>query len=106
MGRGIAMAIEAELHRQSLGAVGQRHGVDTAMAFDATNALCDVDVVTEEDIPGSTATRFQFNDLFSARLARTGASIGAPVQICEWQVMQVWVGGRPARGPSATDVWQ
>ena len=44
------MAIEAELHRQRLGAVGQRHLVDAAVAFDAADALGDVDVVAEEDV--------------------------------------------------------
>ena len=30
------------------------------------------------------------------QLARTGSSIGLSAQICEWQFMQVWVGGKPA----------
>ena len=33
--------------------------------------------------------------LFSARLVRTGSSIGLSAQICEWQVMHVSVGGMP-----------
>ena len=70
MRRGIAMAVEAEFHRQSLGAIGQRHGVDAAMALDAANALCDVDVVTEEDILWQHGDAIPFKDLFSARLAR------------------------------------
>ena len=77
------------------------------MAFDAANALCDVDVVTEEDILRQHGDAMSSSMIYFRRgSARTGASIGAPVQICEWQVMQVWVGGRPARGPSATEVWQ
>ena len=100
------MAVEAELHRQRDGAAGQRHLVDAAVTGDAADALGDVDVVAEIDVVGSRATRCHTSGLLSARLARTGASIGASVQICEWQVMQVWVGGRPARGPSATEVWQ
>ena len=44
------MAIEAELHRERLGAVGQRHLVDAAVAFDAADALGDVDVVAEEHV--------------------------------------------------------
>ena len=40
------------------------------------------------------------------RLARTGSSIGLSDQICEWQVMQVCVGGMPANATVSTDVWQ
>ena len=39
-------------------------------------------------------------------LARTGSSIGLSVQICEWQVMHVSVGGIPANDDFSTDVWQ
>src|SRR5262249_50382931 len=37
---------------------------------------------------------------------RTGASISAFVQICEWQVMQVSVAGIPALDETSTAVWQ
>ena len=40
------------------------------------------------------------------KLARTGSRIGAFVQICEWQFMQVLVGGMPANDDFSTDVWQ
>ena len=36
----------------------------------------------------------------------TGSSIGLVPQICEWQVMHVWVGGSPANDEVSTDVWQ
>ena len=39
-------------------------------------------------------------------LARTGSSIGLSVQICEWHVMHVSVGGMPANDDVSTDVWQ
>ena len=32
--------------------------------------------------------------------------MGLFFQICEWQVMQVSVGGNPANDDSSTDVWQ
>ena len=41
-------------------------------------------------------TRCQTIGVLFARLSRTGASSAALVQICEWQVMQVYVGGMPA----------
>jgi hypothetical protein len=44
--------------------------------------------------------------LFSAKLCRSGASIAAFVQICEWQVMQTDVDGMPALADSSTVVWQ
>ena len=37
-------------------------------------------------------------------LARTVSSIFAFVQICEWQFMQVLVGGMPAKPETSTDV--
>ena len=45
-------------------------------------------------------------DWSARRLARTGSSIGLSAQICEWQVIQVLVGGRPAKAVSSTVVWQ
>jgi hypothetical protein len=32
--------------------------------------------------------------------------MSALVQICEWQVMQVCVGGMPAEEETSTEVWQ
>ena len=40
------------------------------------------------------------------KLARTGSSIGLSAQICEWQLMQVSVGGIPAKAEVSTEVWQ
>ena len=38
------------------------------------------------------------------KLSRTGSSMGASDQICEWQFMQVFVGGIPANGDVSTEV--
>ncbi len=46
---GIAMTIEAKLHRERLGAIGERHLIDASMAAFATDAFGDVDVVPEEN---------------------------------------------------------
>ena len=48
--RGIAMAVEAELHGEGFGAIGQRHLIDAAVAGFAADALGDVNVVTEIDV--------------------------------------------------------
>src|SRR6185437_9691591 len=48
--RGIAVAVEAELRLERLSAIGQRHLVDAAVAFDAGDPLGDVDVVAEINI--------------------------------------------------------
>jgi hypothetical protein len=32
--------------------------------------------------------------------------MAALVQICEWHVMHVWVGGIPAEEEISTEVWQ
>src|SRR6476646_2320516 len=50
MRRGVAMAVEAELHGKRPGALSQRHLVDAAVTFDAADALGNVYVVTEEHI--------------------------------------------------------
>ena len=42
----------------------------------------------------------------SFKLSRTGCEIGLSGQICEWQDMQVYVGGIPADDEVSTDVWQ
>src|SRR5689334_14393854 len=45
-------------------------------------------------------------EVFSLKLARTGSSVGLVLQICEWQFMQVLVGGILANPLVSTDVWQ
>ena len=40
------------------------------------------------------------------KLARTGSSVGLVLQICEWQFMQVLVGGMLAKLEVSTVVWQ
>ena len=85
----------------------QRHLVDLPVAFVAADALRDMDAVIEENvirhfIDASSSAAV----CASAKLCRTGASISACVQICEWQVMQVSVGGIPALADISTEVWQ
>ena len=48
----------------------------------------------------------QLSDSLVRQLARTGSRVGLWVQICEWQFMQVWVGGKPALAEVSTEVWQ
>jgi len=40
------------------------------------------------------------------KLSRTGSRYGLAEKICEWQFMQVLVGGIPAKDESSTEVWQ
>ncbi len=40
------------------------------------------------------------------RVELTGSSMGLPSQIWEWQVMQVCVGGSPAKAEVSTELWQ
>ena len=89
------------------GLAGQRHLADRAVAFRAADALGDMDAVVEIDVIGQRVDALPAHRLMpSARLCRTGSSIAALVQICEWQVMQVSVGGMPAFCASSTVVWQ
>ena len=61
-----------------------------AVAGRAADALGDMDAVIEIDVVGQlVAPAASGSACPSARLSRTGASIAALVQICEWQVMQV-----------------
>src|SRR5262249_4072532 len=53
---------------------------------------------------GRSCTRSHLSECPVRKLARTGSSIGALVQICEWQFMQVLVGGIPAKFESSTEV--
>jgi hypothetical protein len=55
---------------------------------------------------GRSWTRVHSSGVLSRKLARTGSRIGAVAQICEWQFMQVLVGGMPAKAASSTEVWQ
>ena len=75
--------------------------------LDAADALADVDRVVEVDEVGQVVDPVPARSARSSRrLSRTGSSIGLSVQICEWQVMHVSVGGMPANGRVSTDVWQ
>ena len=55
---------------------------------------------------GRSYTRVHRIDVPVRKLARTGSSVGLVVQICEWQFMQVLVGGRLANPEVSTVVWQ
>ncbi len=44
--------------------------------------------------------------LLSRKLVRTISRYGLSFQICEWQFMQVLVGGMPAVFEVSTEVWQ
>src|SRR5436190_19900180 len=50
MRRRVAMAIEAELHCERLGLIGQRHAIDAAVAGNAADALGDVNVMPEVNV--------------------------------------------------------
>jgi hypothetical protein len=65
-----------------------------------------VDGVIEEHEVRQLRHRFHLSGVPLARLCRTGASIAAPVHICEWQVMQRWVAGKPAWALVSTVAWQ
>ena len=44
--------------------------------------------------------------MFSAKAARTGASLSESFLTCEWQFMQVVAGGTAAFAARSTVVWQ
>src|SRR5688500_17547006 len=55
---------------------------------------------------GRSLTRVHCSGVLFWKLVRTGSRIGAVFQICEWQFMQVLVGGIFAKADSSTEVWQ
>src|SRR3954465_13061265 len=60
----------------------------------------------KETKSGKSWTRVHAIDLPVRKLSRTGSRNGLFAKICEWQFMQVFVGGIPANAESSTDVWQ
>ena len=104
---GMPMTVETPAHRHRLFLPRQRHLVDPPVARHAAHALLDVDARGgSRRSPAGRGPCVQTSGLFSARLVRTGSSIGLVAQICEWHDMQVWVGGSPANDDVSTDVWQ
>ena len=100
------MAIKAETHREWLGPIGQRHLIDSAVAGLAADALGDVDVVAKIHVVrqlrhARPCDRLVFGKALPDRLQHRRV-----VQIWEWQVMQVAVGGKPACGAVSTPLWQ
>ena len=103
---GCAVAVEAPLHLQRL-RLPERHLVDAPVAGGAADALVHVDAVVEVDEVGQVVDLDPLDRRRRVRkLARTGSSIGLSFQICEWQFMQVLVGGMPGDADFSTEVWQ
>ena len=76
------------------------------MAGGAADALRHVDAVIEINEIGQRVHAGPGERLVVPIACRTGSSIAELVQICEWQVMQVCVGGTPAKDDFSTEVWQ
>src|SRR5207302_9307768 len=55
---------------------------------------------------GRAWTRVHCSARSVRKLSRTGSRNGLVEKICEWQFMQVFVGGMPANEDSSTEVWQ
>src|SRR5439155_13584216 len=53
---------------------------------------------------GRSCTRVHWIDRSVLKLSRTGSRKGLFEKICEWHVMQVLVGGIPAKADSSTEV--
>ena len=103
---GVAVAVQAPLHLQRVLLPGERHLVHPAVAALAADALVDVNAVVEVDEVGQIVDARPAIDLPVRKLARTGSSVGLVLQICEWQFMQVLVGGMLAKLEVSTVVWQ
>ena len=65
-----------------------------------------MDTVVEINVIGQVINLGPLDRLFVRKLSRTGSSVGLLIQICEWQFMQVFVGGITAQSEFSTDVWQ
>jgi len=69
------MTFEAPAHGQRRRLPHQRHAINRPMARGATDALGDMNRMVEIDVVGQLVDLVPAMGLFSARLARTGASI-------------------------------
>ena len=101
------MAVEAPLHLERVLLLHQRHLVDAPVAGLAAHPLLHVDAVVEVDEVGQVvdadpAQRLVVAEAGADRLENRRRAD----QICEWQFMQVLVGGMPANDDVSTDVWQ
>ena len=92
----VTMAGDAELHLERVGLVGELHGVDGAMTGRTADPLGDVDRVIEIDVAGQPVEPDPLQRLVLGQALAHGG------QICEWQVMQVQVGGMPAVASAST----
>jgi hypothetical protein len=100
---GLAMAAQAPLHLERDRLPRERHAVHPPVAAFAADPLIDVDAVIEIHEIGQIVHGIEAP---VRKLARTGSSVGLVFQICEWQFMQVLVGGMLAKLELSTVVWQ
>lgn len=101
MRRGIAVAIKTPLHFQRGDPHRQRHLVDTAVTGYAANAIRHVNAVIKVDKVRQVMNAPPVAPL--RQLSTTGASMASLVNSWEWQVMQVAMGGIPAKPAVSTD---
>ena len=88
-GRGIAVAVEAELHEQGFFLRGQRHSVDPAVAGFAGHPVIDVGAVIEAHVVGQVVDPPPAQGL-----------------VVTQAVMQISLSGTPANEDCSTEVWQ
>ncbi len=108
LSRWVAMALHAPLHGYSvLTFPHQRHCVDAPVARRTTDALVDVNAVIEINKIRQIVARAPTRSTGLTGNSRGPAQeFSALAQICEWQLMQVSVGGNPAKSDVSTDWWQ
>jgi len=102
----VAVAVQAPRHVEAFRLPHQGHGADRSVVLGAARARPDVHGMVEVDESGRSLIRVQRSGWPVRQLSRTGASMAALVQTWEWQLMQVSVGGRPAKAARSTEVWQ
>ena len=100
----MTVAIEAPPHGQRRDLTQERHAVDAAVAGRTTDAICDMNTVIEIDVAWRSVHAPPAQRPVVSEAPPHRISISALVQICEWQVMQVSVGGIPANRAFSTEV--
>ncbi len=101
-----AMASQAPFHLQRCLLVHERHLVDGAVAGIAADAFGDVNAVIEKDEIRKLVYARPLQGLPGTITGADGLEELSVGPYFEWQLMQVLVGGMPAKLEVSTEVWQ
>ena len=100
------VAFQAPLHVEGVYLPHQGHLIHLAVTGYASDALPDVDAVIEIGEIRKVVHSRPLQRLPGPEVSLTGSNIGLSVQIWEWQLIQVSIGGISANAAVSTLAWQ